>query len=121
MSDINATYTYTSLHKNLEKAVNDLRYEDFQDLTRMMEDCYEIEGFLNVPYKASVSYPCEIAQGLLYVYHPQFIFFCASFPGLYIINTTCCVDKSGRGILGFPTPDPTCHHPTRHPAGKIKC
>tara|TARA_R100000231_G_scaffold98749_1_gene73726 strand:- start:9 stop:497 length:489 start_codon:yes stop_codon:yes gene_type:complete len=73
MSDINATYTYTSLHENLEKAVNDLRYEDFKEITRKMEDCYEIEGFLRMPYKASVSYPEEIAQGLVYIYHPQFI------------------------------------------------
>ena len=73
MSDINATYTYTSLHENLEKAINDMRYEDFKELTRMMEDCYEIQGFLNVPYMASCCEPYEIAQGLLYVYHPQFI------------------------------------------------
>ena len=66
-------YNYHSLQHNLEIAVEDLRYADYKELCRLMEDTYEVEAFMGVPYKASVCEPYEIAQGLTYLYHPQFL------------------------------------------------
>ena len=66
-------YKFHSLQHNLELAVEDLRYEDYKRLCKIMEESYEVEEFMGVPYKASVCEPYEIAQGLLYLYHPQFL------------------------------------------------
>tara|TARA_R100001510_G_C7547798_1_gene132773 strand:- start:73 stop:603 length:531 start_codon:yes stop_codon:yes gene_type:complete len=66
-------YKFHSLQHNLELAVEDLRYADYKTLCKYMEDSYEVEAFMGVPYKASVCEPYEIAQGLTYLYHPQFL------------------------------------------------
>ena len=43
-------YKFHSLQHNLQLAAEDLRYEDYKRLCKIMEESYEVEEFMGVPY-----------------------------------------------------------------------